>query len=217
MRNLTNSYANSIPQACKYNLIPSSNYFIPINRNDLYYIFVSTPFNVTESCYDKESITHNLSNSGLLTLNKNCQINTDQIHLRTRNDYKLGMDAVELLNVTVRFNKFDEIVEKMATLNQIEIPKFHKTTLIDNTNSDLNELSRYVDKLIEKFEIREKFEQLRNDDYYHTLGSIVIVMIFLIIAVIAVIVYFKRKLCSSEFWDSLENKFEEQLNGHATT
>lgn len=127
------------------------------------------------------------------------------------------MDAVELLNVTVRFNKFDEIVEKMATLNQIEIPKFHKTTLIDNTNSDLNELTRYVDKLIEKFEIREKFEQLRNDDYYHTLGSIVIVMIFLIIAVIAVIVYFKRKLCSSEFWDSLENKFEEQLNGHAAT
>lgn len=209
MNILTNPNSNSVSDVCKYQMIPLGNYFVPINQNDLYYVFISKPMKIIENCYGKSMEHQFFSKSGLLRLSEDCQISTDEIHLTTRNDHKLDMGEVELSDKKVNYEVIDEILGKLTALNNAQISKFNTTTLVIDHNNGFNELARNVDEMIEKIRMNEDFEQLRHDDYVHSGGQIGILTVILILGVIVLIFYIYRKIYSPNIWLKLEEIFED--------
>lgn len=54
----------TIIDLCDVKLIPTMNYFIPINHNDLFYVAIKNPITLIEHCEGKSITTHDLNKSG---------------------------------------------------------------------------------------------------------------------------------------------------------
>lgn len=201
---LTNPSTDSIPsQLCEYDMIPSGNYFVPINHNDIFYVSISKPLKIIENCYGKAQEQHILYRSGLLRLRENCRISTDQIHLRTKNNHRLDMGEIKLSNAIAPLDTIDEIMEKIATLNNTKIPKLKKTTFINDHINDFDKLASKFDEQIEKNKLDISFKQMNYYDYYRSLGSIIFSASIFFVVGILLILYLEKMFFSPTFWLNL--------------
>lgn len=95
---------------CEIRSIPTSNYFISINSNDAFYLRITKPLLVTGYCQHKPAQSHELKESGILVINKDCRVVTDRISLRPRNNYKYN--SKQIITLT---NHTTEVTMKAIT------------------------------------------------------------------------------------------------------
>lgn len=184
---------NLISQYCDYKVIPTGNYIVPINSNDLFYVSVTESMNdgllAEERCSDGIKRHQMFVNSGMLRLSKDCHLHIgDRIDLTSRNNDE--PDAIKFKAVTevADANAIAIINDKISALNDKDIPKATKIILINHTNAnEYKELIREVHSYrIEKIKLNETNENY-NSIYQYMMrlhaNSVFFFMIFVIVVV----------------------------------
>lgn len=80
---------------CDYKVIPTSNYFVSINSNNLYFLQIIKPLTIIEYCRQSPAKMHEINTSGLLTLDGECRFKTDKISLRSRSNYNYNSSDIK--------------------------------------------------------------------------------------------------------------------------
>lgn len=210
---LINPEKDSIGKTCDVKLIPTSNYFIPINNNDLYYVSISRPMVILEHCHGHPSTSHELTESGMLRLEKNCRINADKINIRPRNNFKYNSTSsedIKLLTNSTIFTTIEILFDKITSFNKTKIPTSHKTMLIRDDVNDYNRLAKEAEDLMEKTKYEDRLKEIHYDDFIHSIGAISISTIILIIGIIILIIFLYKKFFSRGLWTQLADFFESE-------
>lgn len=215
-----------IMELCETKILPNSNYFIPINANDLYYVLVNHPVSAYEYCRNKISESHHFEKSGVLKLQQDCRINTDKISLRPRTNYKINSDGIIELGNRFENTVIDAFMEKTMNLTNITIEIPEMTILVKNHIPDFNELSERADKLIEKVKMEKRFENItekfardklffekrmqdiHSGDWISMGSSFGLSTIISIIIVVIAVNYVHRKFFNVQTWQKLTGYLE---------
>lgn len=200
---------DTITKTCDMKLLPNSNYFIPINNNDLYYTSISKPIVILEYCHKHASTSYELTSSGILRLDKDCRVNADKINIRPRNNFKTLSEEIKLLNNRTTFTTVEILLDKIATLNNTKIPTSHKTVLIRDDVDDYNRLAKEAEDLMNEAKFDDKFKEVHRRDYAHSFSTILITITLIIIAGIVIATILYKKLFSESLWGKLANHFEK--------
>lgn len=188
---LLNPTKKAIEAACDTHNIPGANFFVAIERNILYYIYVDKMVKVQEQCRGKPTTVHIIESNGYINLDKNCRINTDKISIRPHLNTRINSASIINLaewsqNLTISTFK-DMVGESLLLETSTDLKESH---LIQNHESEYDKLIDQVDELIKNREYRLKLEQIHFDDIKTGLISsstaiLVAVLAFLIIITIA--------------------------------
>lgn len=215
-----------IMELCETKILPNSNYFIPINANDLYYVLINHPVSAYEYCRNKISESHHFERSGVLKLQQDCRINTDKISLRPRTNYKINSDGIIELGNHIENTVIDTFMEKTMNLTNITIEIPEMTILVKNHIADFNELSERADKLIEKTKMEKRFEkiveklakdkiyierdleEIHRGDWISMGSSFGFSTIISIIILIIAVIYIQKKFFNVRTWQKLTGYLE---------
>lgn len=200
---------DTMAKTCDMKLLPNSNYFIPINNNDLYYVSISNPIVILEHCHKQASTSYELTSSGILRLDKDCRVNADKINIRPKNNFKALSEEIKLLNNRTTFTTVEILADKIMALNNTKIPTSHKTVLIREDIDDYNRLAKEAKESMEEAKFDDKFKEVHYRDYAHSLSTILITIILIIIAGIIIATFLYQKLFSESLWGKLANHFEK--------
>lgn len=195
-----------LKEFCDIKSIPTSNYFVSINANDAYYVHIAKPTLVMEYCRHLPAQSHEIKESGILTIDKDCRIVTDKISLRPRNNYSYeSKQIITLANHTTDIT-FKVISERVKRSNNISIPKLDENVLIQDSSIDFDTLIDRANKLIDKTEFDDKWNRMQYQSIQFSrksYGFTAVVAIIIVALVIAVIWYSYRKFFSVDTWIKL--------------
>lgn len=194
---------------CEIRSIPTSNYFISINSNDAFYLRITKPLLITEYCRHKPAQPHEIKESGILIISKECRVVTDRISLRPRNNYKYdSKQIITLANHTMDIT-FKAIAERVKRSFNVSIARKDDNILIQDSSNDFDMLIEKANKLIEKTETDKKW----NDIQYATVhaskksyGFTTLMTIIILVLIIVVIWYLYKKFFSVETWIKLADE-----------
>lgn len=193
---------------CEIKTIPTSNYFVSINSNDLFLLRIVKPIVLLEYCRNEPTQSHEITTSGLLTLNKDCRIVTDKISLRPRTNYRFDSNEVITLAKHTREITIESIFARIQDFHNISIPNIDENILIQDYTSDFNRLVEQADKLIERnrmetqwFNLQSNNTETSNRLYYY----LIFVGVAIVIAIIAIVWYFYTKFFAIGTWVKLAN------------
>lgn len=204
--------AKSLSKSCEVKVIPTSNYFISLNNNDLFYVQISKPTIITEYCHKKPSKFQEIKENGLLELNKECRVVTDNISLRPRNNYKFESEEIITLSDSTQNTTFEVILNKLNFIFNGTIPEIKDNILIQDYSSDYNNLIDKAEKLIDKSKMVANYKNLNYKLIEKTQDSYIFtsVLVMIVIAIIIIVVwYLYSKFFSISTWVKLANR----LNG----
>lgn len=196
----------TIIERCDVKLIPTMNYFVSINHNDLFYVAIKDPITITEYCEGKSMRTYQLNKSGKLTLEKGCKVTTEEISIRPRIDYKLHSDEHIILSnysQTITKNAFTKILE---FAKNITIPHLDKDIIIKDFTKDFEKLAHTADELVEQSKWDSKIEKIYYDNIesdYFIYWIIGLVVILTVIGIILLGFYISKKFYNIDTWVKL--------------
>lgn len=187
---------NIILDICNIKIIPTMNYFVSINHNDIFFVTIAKPITIIEHCIGKPITAHDLSSNGKLTLESNCRISTDKISIRSRTNYKFISDGEIILSNRTQSLSLEAFAEKISFLQNITIPEFEKEIIIQDYSTDFQKLSSQAEKMIEDAKWISNIEEIHYDNVnrsYFIYWLIGIVVVVLIIAgiIFGIIIYLK--------------------------
>ncbi|XP_031637272.1 uncharacterized protein LOC116349811 [Contarinia nasturtii] len=194
---------------CDIKIIPNSNYFIPLNNNDMFYVLISKPIIVTEYCHNQPSKFREIKSSGILQINKECRVVTDKISLRPRWNYRFESKEVLDLGFNTINTTFESIFEKINFLSNITIPDIDENILIQDYSADYKQLIEKADKVIEKNNFNREWSNFKWENAgkfkksYSFFGSSLLIIIILIAIVIW---FFYSRFFSLSTWTKLAKK-----------
>lgn len=210
-----NPIRDTIQKFCDIKRIPTSNYFISINSNDMFYVKIVKPVLITEFCRNKVAQNRVINESGFLKLDKECRVTTDKISLRPRAAYRFeSRDIIVLANSTQNMT-FDVIMSKVKFLNNISIPHIEDNVLIQDYSNDFNILYDKAEKLIEKSKMESKYEEIHYDNINRTRLSFLFtgILVLIIVTVISFVLwYLYKKFFNINTWIKLADVLGKNSN-----
>lgn len=181
----------TILNLCDYKILPTSNYFISINSNNLYYLQIAKPLTIMEYCRQSPAKMHEIKNSGLLTLNRDCRIMTDKISLRPRTNYNYNSKEIITLSNHTSEISLSSIFKENYMFSNWSIPQLNGNILIQDHSADFDKLADKADKIIQKNQIEEKWNEIQEQYVTNSTESrhftIYIALIILIIIIVIVV------------------------------
>lgn len=149
---------SEIIQACKTSQIPTANYIIEINENDVYFLSIATPMTITETCGDGVTSRKTLVSDEMWKMKANCSIRTSQFIIQAKNTYTIDVNQLvvpSLWNETMSDEELQTISK--LTLTQINITE---PVLI----TEFQQLDQLIDQAREqarKADYELKFENIQ--------------------------------------------------------
>lgn len=147
-------------QACKTSQIPTANYVMEVNEDDIYYISITQPLVITEVCNNNIVSRETLNDDRLLKLRPNCSIRTTQFTIQARNTYEVDMDHIitpDLGDETISDQQLQEIMRipftRVNISDPILITEYHQ---LDHLIEQTKEQARKADYTI-------KFERIQEE------------------------------------------------------
>lgn len=203
---MMNPNVEILEKYCDIRSIPTSNYFISLNSNDAFYLCISKPLQITEYCQHLTGQPHQIKESGILVISKECRVVTDKISLRPRNNYKYNSkQVITLSNHTVDIT-FKAITEKMKRSINISIPKRDENVLIQDLSGDFDMLVEKADKLIERSKSEQKWSNIQFETAFTSKKSYAFTSFMTLITMTLtglVAYYFYKKFFNVETWVKL--------------
>lgn len=196
----------TLKRYCDIKTIPSSNYFVSINSNDAFYLSITKPLLVTEYCRHLPARPHEIKESGILVINKDCRVVTDKISLRPRNNYRYDSKQIITLTNHTTDITFEAMVERLKRSNSILTPKGDDNVLIQDSSNDFDSLIEKANKLIEKNESDNKWNSIKYETVYASNKSYVFttfIALVIIALIVAVAWYFYSKFFKVDTWIKL--------------
>lgn len=194
---------------CDIKIIPTSNYFVSLNNNDMFYVQISKPLMITEYCFKKPSTFHEIKTSGLLQLDRRCRIVTDKVSLRPRANYRFDSKNIIVLANSTQNTTFQSITERINLLMNVSIPRIERNILISDYTTDFNNLVNKADDLIEKAKLDSKWKQM---EYIHSQNSkksftfTGFMALIIIILIIFIVWFFYTRFFKLDTWVTLAKK-----------
>lgn len=183
-----------ILQSCKTSQIPTANYVVEVNEDDIYYISIATPLAITEVCNSSIISHETLSTDRLVKLKPNCSIKTTLFTIQSKNTYEINIDHIitpVLWNESISDEQLQQIVKTPFTKANISDPilitEFHQ---LDHLIEQTKEQARKADYDV-------KFEQIQQNATRTSIWSMVsglLTTIGLLGPIIAFIAY-KTGIC----------------------
>lgn len=201
-----NPTKDTIAKFCDIKVIPTSNYFISINSNDMFYAKINKPLIITEYCRGKAAQNHEIIESGLLQLSKECRIVTDKISLRPRANFRFESKDIIVLANSTQNTTFESISERINFIMNISIPQIDDNVLIQDYTTDYNNLFAKAEKIIEISKMNAKWDEIHYSNVNNNKKTYIFVIILILIMVIIMgilIWYFYSKFFKLETWVKL--------------
>lgn len=196
-----------IKELCNVRTIPITNYFISIGSLNQYFVIVTKPTTLIESCNNTITKRETIKTSGKLTLTDDCQIRTHRITLRPRirssieKNVEIGI-FTEIDSLT--FNHLLENITQTAEPKQLQLKKH--SMLIDNHIEEFNQLADQADEIIEQLAYNNRFDEVQTEkirDHFVVSSS---TAIFIMIALGIFACYLYKKFYSIKTWTNLSGK-----------
>lgn len=206
---LINPNKDIIEKTCNIQVMPSSNFIVSVNNNNLYYVSIVTPTVVLEHCYRKPSTTHEINKSGILLIEEGCHIIVDKVHIRSRNNYKTDFGKTALLTLPDRtiFTTVKILLDRISTKNMTMLPTSSETVLIRDDVSDYDRLIKDADTLIEMADFDIQLRDIKFNDILSFIGSITVSGLVFTIGLITLCYYLYKKFFSQDLWTKLSTHF----------
>lgn len=199
---------NTISNICEIKILPSMNYFVSINHNNIFYVTISKPVTLIEHCSGKQIKSYDLFYDGKLILESGCRVSTDKISIRPRTNYKfISENEIILSNLTQNIS-LKAFSEKIVHLKNISFPEFENDVIIKDYSIDFQKLASQADKLIEQATWKSNIEEIHYDNInrsYFIYWVIGIVVVVLIILGVIFGLYIYLKFYNIDTWIKLSN------------
>lgn len=201
-----NPQKDNIIKYCDIKFIPTSNYFVSLNNNDLFFLNIVKKVTLIEYCPNTQPNFTEITGNGLVTLNRDCRVVTDKISIRPRSNYRF--DSSEIITLANHSHNaiYESIFEKLQLNLSSPIPMIDDNVLIQDYSVDYKKLVSKADKLIEKANLEHKWSEMSTADFIVTrnsFGFTLIVAIIIIILIIAIVFYFYKRFFNIDTWEKL--------------
>lgn len=179
---LTTANLDKICETCSFKIIPRANYMIQINHQDQYYCFVDTLFKIVTNCENNALKIDILNSSGILKIEPNCIITTDELKIRSHN-VKYFNDT----NVIIPRHNLSALTnQKLYNLTKNithSITSNDNIILIQDHAIEFEKLIQESEDIIDKENNRIAFEEIHYDSLKHKimLSTISITLIIMVI------------------------------------
>lgn len=203
-----------IQNLCDIKIIPTANYFISLNNNNLFFVTIVKPTIITEYCDGKSIQTHDITTNGKLSIS--CRITTNQISIRPRSTIKFESDEIIVLSNRTNSLTMNTLSEILNTQN-ITFTEFEDDILVKDYSIDYSKLIDKADKFIEKKNIESKIEEIHYDQVnrsyfiYWLIGIAIVTIIFCGLALVA---YLYLKFYNINTWEGLASKLTNKGVDH---
>lgn len=197
---------STLNKYCDVKSIPTSNYFVSMNSNDAFYLRITKPLFITEYCSHLPAQSHEITESGILTLKRDCRIVTDKISLRPRINYNYNSNQIiKLTNHTATIT-YESLLAKVNLFKNISIPKIDDNILIQDSSIDFDKLIEKANKLVEKTEFSDKWNEIHLENLYISQKSYAFTILMAILIIIPIILtawYFYNRFYKVDTWIKL--------------
>lgn len=156
-----------IESLCDFKTIQTSNYFISINSNNLYFLHVVKKFTFLENCRHSQPEMHKIERSGLLTLDRDCRVNTNKISLRPRANYNYDSANIIVMSNRTISTKLENIFKVDEAVDQTMLQE-DENILVQDHSADFDELIKKAEKLIEESERNKEWNDIRRQNMSDT-------------------------------------------------
>lgn len=140
---------------CNVKVIPTSNYFIPLNYINEYYVSTQSTVTLHEFCFRKPLSKQTIDTSGILTLTENCRVRSKEITITPR--ISTTVHSGKIISLTTDFNNMslETISEQIQNISTalVKDGKNVPRVLIKNYLADFTDLTKKADELIERAQI----------------------------------------------------------------
>lgn len=185
-----------IKELCNIRTLPITNYFISLGTLNQYFMVVTKPTTLIDTCNNTITKRQTIESSGKLVLSENCQSRTHKITLRSRIKTRIEKNT-ELSAFTyisnVTFEKLMENISKVFQPQQLHFKKH--SMLIDNHIEEFNALPDQAEELVEQLAYNNRFDEVYGDRVRDNL-FVSVEMIIFIGVLLAICIYFLYKKCN---------------------
>lgn len=176
-----------IDKACVFRQVPKTNYVIQINEQDKYFLSITSPIAIVNSCGDGRVEMSKIDRNGILTVESNCVISTNDFQIRPHehkyfNDTKIIMPDNDIHNL-----KFEKNKRQNATMDNGQ-----DAILIQNYETEFGELANRANELIEKESTEIKLENIHYDTVTHSYFIFILIAIVVILAAVAAFIIYTK-------------------------
>lgn len=198
---------NDIKELCNVRTLPITNYFISLGTLNQYYLVITKPTTLMESCNGVIGQRKTISKSGKLTLADDCQIRTHKITLRPRINTRIEQNKEIGVFTDISGITFSNLLDNITKIMQPEQLHFKKhSMLIDNHIEEFNQLADHADGLIEQLAFSNKFDEVYKDklrdNLFFTTG--VVAFVGIVLTIFACILY--KKFYNIKTWTKLASR-----------
>lgn len=196
-----------IATLCNVRLLPTTNYFISLGTLNQYFVVITSPTTLLETCNNTITTRQVIDTSGKLTLAENCQIRTHKITLRSRIKTKIEehieMGIFSNIN-NVTFGKILENLTRVSQPQQLHLKKY--SMLIDNHVEEFNALADHADDIMEQLADNSRFNEVYRDKLQDNLfvSGGMILFVAIIMTIFACCLY--KRFYNVNTWTNLAGK-----------
>lgn len=196
-----------IKELCNVRTLPITNYFISLGTLNQYFMVVTKPTTLIETCNSTITKRLTIRSSGKLTLSEGCQVRTHKITLRSRIKTKIE-ENVEL-GVFTNINNitFEHMLENITKISKPQQLHFKKhSILIDDHIEEFNALADHADGLIEQLAYNNRFDEIYRDKVRDNLfvSTGLVIFIGMLLMIFAYVLY--KKFNNIKTWTNLAGR-----------
>lgn len=196
-----------IKELCNVRTLPIINYFISLGSLNQYFIVVTKPTTLMETCNSTLTKRQTINSSGKLTLTDKCQIRTHKITLRPRIQTRIEKNVEIGIFTDINGVTFDKLLENITKISKPQQLHFKKySMLIDNHVEEFNQLADHADDLMEQLAYNSRFDDVQREKItghiYVSTGLLIFVIT--IIGIFACFLY--KKFYNVNTWTKLAGR-----------
>lgn len=188
---------------CNYGIIPTTNYLIQINKQDRYYCFITKPMVISIKCYGKEIDIQKITKNGILKIEKDCVITTENLKLKSHNVKYFNNTKMIEPKYVIDKSRWSKIEKNLEIDNNINIEFNKTTTLIQDYNEDYEKLLQETSGILEKEKDRKILEEIHYDKIREIGSTSTMSIVIIIIIIVIVYLIFKKLIPVGNTVDSL--------------
>lgn len=200
---------STISKLCNVKIIPTMNYFVAINQNNLFFVAISNPIKITETCNNKPLKTYDLMKSGKLSIEGGCTISTDKLSIRSKTNYvTLSKEELILSNYTQEIT-LEAFAEKIEFSKNITIPHTDNDIVIKNHAEDFDKYIEQADQLVENSQWENKIKEIHYDHINNsnfTFWLIITLVLILLILIAIICGYAYMRFYNIDTWMKLASQ-----------
>lgn len=202
-----------IKKLCNVRNLPLANYFISLGSFNQYFISISKPATLIETCEKKPINRKTITKSGILTLTDNCLIRTNKITLRSRVRTRMEHNGELEILTGLDNTTFNYAIQNITQFTKPEHLQYSQSSiLIDDHIKEFNSLADNADEIMEKLAFNNKFDDIYQDKIQNNFFIILGMISFTAIIFIGCSIYIYKKFYNLKTWTGLAGR----LSGNQT-